>query len=468
MNLTTVKQILLAAPPTKAEQEAIAEALSDADALIESLEQLVAKKRQIKQGTMQALLTGKQRLPGFNDEWQRCHLADLVAFHKGKGLPKSALDAFAQTPCIHYGELFTQYAETIREVTSYTGQVADALFSYVQDVLMPTSDVTPTGLAKASCVTMKDVVLGGDILVIRPDTRRLFGPFLSYVIRYSKQQILQLVTGSTVFHIYASDMKKFTLAVPSIKEQEQIILVLDDMDTELVELETRLAKTRQLKQGMMQELLTGRIRLVQPALNVVPLPEKKETRAAAASPHNRQINEAVVIAALVKQFGSEDWPLARVRRTKLTYLLHRHAEGRADGFLKKAAGPYDPRTRYKGPEGIALKKGYVQALHNGTYEGFVASEHISEAETYFEKWYGTDVMDWLERFRLRKTDELELLTTVDMAMEDLRREGKPISVEAVRQLIHGHPEWKPKLERAIFSDDGIAAAIAECQALFAS
>lgn len=248
--------------PGKVEQEAIAEALSDADALIESLEQLIAKKRQIKQGAMQALLTGKQRLPGFNDEWQRCHLADLVAFHKGKGLPKSALDAFALTPCIHYGELFTQYAETIREVISYTGQFADALFSCVQDVLMPTSDVTPTGLAKASCVMMKGVVLGGDILVIRPDTTRLYGPFLSYVIRYSKHQILQLVTGSTVFHIYASDMKKFTIAVPSVKEQEQIIRVLDDMDSELAELETRLAKTRQLKQGMMQELLTGRIRLI--------------------------------------------------------------------------------------------------------------------------------------------------------------------------------------------------------------
>jgi len=248
--------------PGKVEQEAIAETLSDADTLIESLEQLIAKKRQIKQGTMQALLTGKQRLPGFNDEWQRCHLADLVAFHKGKGLPKSALDAFALTPCIHYGELFTQYAETIREVISYTGQFADALFSCVQDVLMPTSDVTPTGLAKASCVMMKGVVLGGDILVIRPDTTRLYGPFLSYVIRYSKHQILQLVTGSTVFHIYASDMKKFTIAVPSVKEQEQIIRVLDDMDSELAELETRLAKTRQLKQGMMQELLTGRIRLV--------------------------------------------------------------------------------------------------------------------------------------------------------------------------------------------------------------
>ncbi|HWU78100.1 MAG TPA: restriction endonuclease subunit S [Rhodanobacter sp.] len=172
------------------------------------------------------------------------------------------MDAFALTPCIHYGELFTQYAETIRDVISYTGQFADALFSCVQDVLMPTSDVTPTGLAKASCVMMKGVVLGGDILVIRPDTTRLYGPFLSYVIRYSKHQILQLVTGSTVFHIYASDMKKFTIAVPSVKEQEQIIRVLDDMGSELTELETRLAKTRQLKQGMMQELLTGRIRLV--------------------------------------------------------------------------------------------------------------------------------------------------------------------------------------------------------------
>lgn len=264
MNLNTglIKSTQVPLPPSKAEQRAIAEALSDADALIESLEQLIAKKRQIKQGTMQALLTGKQRMPGFNDEWHKCYLADLVAFHKGKGLPKSALDAFAKTPCIHYGELFTKYAETIREVTSYTGQVTDAIVSYVQDVLMPTSDVTPTGLAKASCVTMQDVVIGGDILVIRPDTSRLYGPFLSYVIRYSKQQILQLVTGSTVFHIYASDMKKFTLAVPSIKEQEQIIRVLDDMDTELADLEARLAKTRLLKQGMMQELLTGRIRLV--------------------------------------------------------------------------------------------------------------------------------------------------------------------------------------------------------------
>jgi type I restriction enzyme, S subunit len=249
-------------PPTKAEQKAIAEALSDADALIESLEQLIAKKRQIKQGAMQVLLTGKQRLPDFKGEWQTSYLGNLATFYKGNGLPKSALDSFAPVPCIHYGELFTQYPETIREVISHTVEFPHAFLSSAQDVLMPTSDVTPTGLAKASCITIKDVILGGDILIIRPDARGLYGPFLSYVIRYSKQQILQLVTGSTVFHLYASDMRKFMFVMPSIKEQKEIVRVLDDMDTELTELETRLTKTRQLKQGMMQELLTGRIRLV--------------------------------------------------------------------------------------------------------------------------------------------------------------------------------------------------------------
>lgn len=458
MNLTTVQQILLGVPPTTTEQEAIAEALSDADALIESLEQLIAKKRQIKQGTMHALLTGKQRLTGFSGEWEVRRLVDVLTFQVG--FPFSSV-------------FFNEEGRGLRLVKNRDLKSDDQIFHYSGkydfsfqvsdgDVLIGMDgDFLPFQWCKGPALLNQRV----GRIVPRNGLDRTFAFY--YLIEPLKE-IERATSSTTVKHLSHGDVEGIIKPLPSVAEQTAIATILSDMDTELTELETRLAKTRQLKQGMMQELLTGRIRLVQPALNVVPLPEKKETRAAAASPHNQQINEAVVVAALVKQFGSEDWPLARVRRTKLTYLLHRHAEGRADGFLKKAAGPYDPRTRYKGPEGIALKKGYVQALHNGTYEGFVASEHISEAETYFEKWYGAEVMDWLERFRLRKTDELELLTTVDMAMEDLRREGKPISVEAVRQLIHGHPEWKPKLERAIFSDDGIAAAIAECQALFAS
>ena len=262
VNRNDLHEIVVPLPPTKAEQEAIAEALSDADALIESLEQLLAKKRHLKQGAMQELLTGKKRLPGFSGEWEGKRLGDLAAFHKGKGLPKSALVPFGAEPCIHYGELFTQYPETIRKIISSTKSSGDYARSVANDVLMPTSDVTPNGLAKASCIRVDGVILGGDILVIRADSDLVFGSFLSYVIRHAQAQILQLVTGTTVFHLYAADMKKFTFSRPSVVEQRAIVAVLDDMDAEIDALEAKLTKARQLKQGMMQELLTGRIRLI--------------------------------------------------------------------------------------------------------------------------------------------------------------------------------------------------------------
>lgn len=262
LNFQQVAAIHFAAPPTLAEQSAIATALSDADSLIESLEDLIAKKRQIKQGAMQELLTGKRRLPGFSGAWEVKRLGDLAAFYKGKGLPKSAISSSGNVQCIHYGELFTQYKETISEVISRTDPFDGSFRSVTNDVLMPTSDVTPNGLAKASCIMEDDVALGGDILVIRPNSKQVFGPFLSFVIRHAKDQVLQLVTGTTVYHLYAADMKKFIFALPSLSEQSAIATVLSDMDTELDALTAKLAKARQIKQGMMLELLTGRIRLI--------------------------------------------------------------------------------------------------------------------------------------------------------------------------------------------------------------
>lgn len=442
-----IQAIRIPFPPTKREQEAIAEALSDADALIESLEQLIAKKRQIKQGAMQALLTGKKRLQGFKQGWTNTRLAAVCDMKSGEAITSELIGDGSPYPCFG-GNGLRGY------VTRYTHDGAFALIG--RQGALCGNVVLATGRFFAS----------EHAIVVSPhvhtDVR-----WLTFVLE--RMGLNQYSESSAQPGLSVAKLLVLECMVPPFEEQTAIASILTDMDTELAELETRLAKTRQLKQGMMQELLTGRIRLVRPVSTVVPLPKKrKEPQAATSKPHNQQINEAVVIAALTKNFGSEDWPLARVRRTKLAYLLHRHAEGRADGFLKKAAGPYDPRVRYKGPEGIALKKGYVRACNNGKYEGFVASENIAEAEAYFEKWYGADVVAWLEQFRLRKTDELELLTTVDMAVEDLRREGKSISVDSVKQLIQDNPEWKPKLDRPAFSDAAIAGALAECQTLFAS
>ncbi|WP_082520118.1 restriction endonuclease subunit S [Rhodanobacter sp. Root480] len=465
----TLGQIEVPIPPTLAEQQAIAEALSDADALIESLEQLIAKKRQIKQGTMQALLTGKQRLPGFASDWVANSLGDLSSI-RGGGTPSTTQSQFWDgdilwcTPTDITGLKGKKYlSDTNRKITAQGLQSSSA-------ELIPANSIVMTSRATiGECAINVTTVATNQGFKNFIPFDEVDVEFLYYLLLMQTEGFIRLCAGSTFLEIGKTQLASFeVLAPPTKAEQTAIATVLSDMDTELAELETRLAKTHQLKQGMMQELLTGRIRLVRPASSVVPLPKKNESQAATTKKHNPQINEAVVIAALTRHFGSEDWPLARVRRTKLAYLLHRHAEGQAVGFLKKAAGPYDPSIRYKGPEGIALKKGYVRTRHNGKYEGFVVSENIAEAEAYFEKWYGADVMAWLEQFHMRKTEELELLTTVDMAVEDLRREGKSISAGAVKQLIHDHPEWKPKLDRVAFSDAGIAGALAECQALFAS
>lgn len=261
-NLGILRNYAVPMPRQVEEQEAIAAALTDADALIDSLEQLLTKKRQIKQGAMQELLTGKRRLPGFGGQWRRCALSEVAEFLKGSGLSKSSLLQDGSIPCIHYGQLFTEYGPVIVDVRNYTDQKEFGIASQAGDVLMPTSDVTPKGLAKASCILRSGVALGGDILVIRPDASLIFGPFLSNLIRSQPGRVLELVTGSTVFHLYGRDMARYQLNLPSVKEQAAIAQVLSDMDAQVTALESRLTKARALKQGMAQALLTGRIRLV--------------------------------------------------------------------------------------------------------------------------------------------------------------------------------------------------------------
>jgi len=260
---TSILKNALVVIPSFLEQQAIATTLSDMDALISSLDALLAKKRDIKQAAMQQLLTGKTRLPGFSGEWGIKKLGDLTDFFKGKGLPKSDITTNGKYKCIHYGELFTIYDAEIKEIISYTSKKGELFLSHSNDVLMPTSDVTPNGLATASCVKEGGIILGGDILVIRSFEGCLDGVFLSYGIRQNKKQIMKLVSGSTVYHLYGSDMKKYEFSVPpTIEEQCAVATILSDMDAEIAIVEQKRNKTRALKQGMMQELLTGKTRLL--------------------------------------------------------------------------------------------------------------------------------------------------------------------------------------------------------------
>ncbi|HEX7331078.1 MAG TPA: restriction endonuclease subunit S [Pyrinomonadaceae bacterium] len=259
-----ISKLLIAVPPRQQEQHAIAEALLDVDDLLTALDALIEKKRAIKQGAMQQLLTGKTRLGGFTANWEKKTLADLASFFKGSGLSKAQVIPDGRQRCIHYGELFTTYSERIAEVLNGTDADREFFRSVGNDVLMPSSDVTPNGLATASCIVESGVILGGDILVIRAPSDVLNGEFLAYAIAVHRNQVMKLVSGTTVFHLYGRDMAGFRFLAPSVEEQTAIVRVLSDMEVEISALEARLVKTRAIKQGMMQQLLTGRIRLVKP------------------------------------------------------------------------------------------------------------------------------------------------------------------------------------------------------------
>ncbi|NIA13657.1 MAG: hypothetical protein GWP08_06205 [Nitrospiraceae bacterium] len=462
LNTALVRNRHIALPP-EPEQNAIAEALSDVDGLIGALDKLIAKKRAIKQAAMQQLLTDKTRLPGFSGKWDDSTLGEVAEIKNG-ATPSTHVAAFWNgairwcTPTDITGTLGKYLSTTERSIT-------EAGLASCAASLLP-----PGALLLCSRATIGEVKIAATEICTNQGFKSLVcrtgvsNEFLYYLVLTLKPQMVERATGSTFLEIGKRDLASIPIKIPKEDEQRAIATVLSDIDAEIAALERRRDKTKQIKQGMMQQLLTGRVRLVKPQVSVAQASaESKGTKA-----HSWAFNEAVVISTLAKNFGSEQYPLGRKRYTKLSYLLHRHAEKQAEGYLKKAAGPYNPRTKYGGPERIAVENGYLREHKSGPYRGFVAADNITQADGYFEKWYGPECIQWLEQFRFKKNDELGLLATVDLAAEELRAAGKNIDVAGVKDVIRSHPQWKAKLDHPVFSDANIAKAISECQALFSS
>ena len=199
-----------------------------------------------------------------------------------------------------------------------------------------------------------------------------------------------------------------------------------------------------------------------------------ETASVAKTEENRKqgykegYRDAVILVALVKTFGTEEHPFTAFDCQKFPYLFHRHVEGNATGYKKMPAGPYNPSLEYRTAKPIALSKKYIRE-HTGKYKGFMVSDNADEALRYFAKWYGDEPLKWLvERFRYlsNRKDELELLTTIDKAMVELRSTNKPVNTQAVKDIINKDSAWKDKLKRPIFSDANITRAIKWSNELF--
>ena len=451
------------------EQVAIVEALSDIDSLIFSQQKLIEKKKAIKQGTMQELLTGKKRLPGFDEEWRTYKLGELGSFDKGCGISRAESNT-GNFPAVRYGELYTKHTDYVKQYYScISGDVAQTAKRVTfGDILFAASGETKEEIGVcAAIVDRRDIFAGGDIVVFTPTTEInpiFFGTLLN--MPFVQKQKSERGQGDAVVHIHADSLSEIIISMPEKNEQEAIATVIKDFNDEIEQLERKLAKYQQIKQGMMQELLTGRIRLVdadgkeQPKAQIL---QEKQSQPA----HNQHFDDAVMIAGIVNAFYSEKYPLGRKKVQKLLYLVRRKEQADISAFHKKAAGPYADEVRYKGGEPIAQKNKYIQVKRSEKGSRFEKGVQMQQALTYLKDWGKQADVDWLvSQFQYTSVNELELLATVDMAICDLHREGKVISVASIKNLIRSNKEWRGKLKKAYFKDADIQRAIKHCQELF--
>ena len=226
------------AVPSRVEQRAIAEALSDADALIESLNQLITKKRNLKQAAMQQLLTGQTRLPGFSGEWEVKRLGDVLKVRHGK----------SQHEIVVSGGIYPILA-TGGEI----GRTNVCLYDKPSVLIGRKGTIDKPQFHDSPFWTVDTLFFTELFISVNP--KFIYFKFLMIDWRSYNE-------ASGVPSLNAATIENIEVSIPMLEEQTAIATILSDMDTELAELESRLAKARHIKQGMMQELLTGRIRLV--------------------------------------------------------------------------------------------------------------------------------------------------------------------------------------------------------------
>lgn len=271
------ERLRLAWPNSESEQRAIAEALSDIDGLLSGLDRLIVKKRDLKQAAMQQLLTGMTRLPGFSGEWPVKKFAELFNFSGGYSASRDQLSTVGYC-YLHYGDIHTSSKTFVDVKADYQDipkldialkRVSSGSLLEDGDVVFVDASEDDEGASKHVVVVNADnipFISGLHTIVAKAKTEELAHSYRRYCFQTQaiRQQFLFYAVGTKVTGISKTNIAKLTIPVPSVVEQTAIAEVLMDMDAELAALERRREKTCALKQAMMQELLTGKTRLVQP------------------------------------------------------------------------------------------------------------------------------------------------------------------------------------------------------------
>lgn len=262
-----VLRVLNVQTPPIPEQQAIAKALCDIDLLVSSLDQIVTKKRNVKQGAMRQLLSGNKRLAGFTDKWAVKKLGDIFDFKNGLNKEKKYFGS--GTPIVNYVDVYTKrgliandlkgrVTVTNAELKTYNVRKGDVFFTRTSET------VEEIGLTSVILDDLRDTVFSGFILRARPKNNLLDTSYEKYC--FSTHAIRKEITSKSSYTTRALTngrlLSEVKISIPSLAEQKAIAQILNDIDVEIEQLEAQREKYRAVKQGMMQELLTGKTRLI--------------------------------------------------------------------------------------------------------------------------------------------------------------------------------------------------------------
>ncbi len=432
------------------EQRAIVEALSDVDGLIEALEELVAKKRAIKQSAMQRLLTGKTRLSGFTGKWETKRLGDtatLKARIGWQGLTTSEyLDSgdFYLVTGTEFDRGYIDW-ENCHFVDESRYKQDKHIQLKVHDVLV-TKDGTIGKVALISDLPAP-ATLNSGVFVIRSVGESFHPEFFYYLLCSSvfEKFLNQLSAGSTINHLNQKDFVDFRYQTPPLlDEQAEIAAILFDMDTEITALERRRDKTKQIKRGMMQQLLTGRIRLIKPDIKA----DEETVTQSGARQANVHFMRSVLAAEIIDQLHEQP-TFGHVKFEKMMFLVERLCEVETGStYHRKAAGPYDNRALRSIDSQLRAQQWFETRKEGKRYQ-YVPMQKRGGHKHYFDRYFsgiGKTFDRIIGAFKTLDTERCEIVATLLAAWSDLLRDKGTVSDELiVHEVLNNWHEAKRRI-----------------------
>lgn len=445
---TTFLESTIALPPIE-EQRRIVEALSDVDALIAALDKKIAKKRLIKQGAMQQLLTGKKRLCGFSDEWTIKRLGDLAKMNSG-GTPDSSNSEYygGDIPFLSISDITSTnkyISRTEKTITEKGLRNSSARIFPIKTIMYAMyASLGKCGIANIS-LSCSQAILG-----ITP-SKNIDTEYLYYILSYIEETVKEFGQTGTQTNLSKQLVQDLELYLPTdAKEQQAIATILSDMDKEIADLEARRDKYKLIKSGMMQKLLTGQIRLVKPLASIIPL----ETPDAQIReiPLQTHVVAGHIVNALYQSSG---W--GRTKLQKTLHLVGYHCQlDFGNDYIRNTAGPDDQAmmnhidSKFKQYRHVRIE---VKKENGKTRYNYIPTAMIDELEQVYETYPQTirHAVDSLIN-KIKKMDLAcaEIVSTLYAVWNNRIIKGEPISDDL---LLEDFYAWsKHKLD---FSPDQV-------------